>query len=214
MEADYSNATLDDTLEMALFAAMIGKRHCLPGKVVSFDSVTQTILAEPMISAESTDGSRVPLPTVADVPIFQLGGGDFVITANPAAGDPCLLLVADRALDNWFETNENRVPADFRQNDLSDCLAFVGFRPLPLKIGGWMEGITIRKVDGSQYININNAGKVSIKATELDLTDTPKLTASSTEAVFKEVTVGGVKYSTHKHQENGDGGGITNAPQN
>lgn len=213
MEADFNNASLDDTIEMALFAALIGKRHCLPGRVASFDSVSQTIVAEPMISAETEDGQRVPLPPVADVPLFQLGGGSFVITLEPKAGDPCLLLVSDRAIDAWYETGENRAPADFRQNDLSDCFALVGFRPKPLAITSWMEGVTIRKVDGSQFININNAGKVSIKATSVDLLDTPTLTAPNTSATFKEATIGGIKFGTHKHKENGDGGGITDGPQ-
>ncbi|MFJ1118000.1 hypothetical protein, partial [Bacillus thuringiensis] len=98
--------------------------------------------------------------------------------------------------------------------DLSDCFCLVGFRPKPLKITNWMEGVTIRKVDGSHYININNAGKVSIKATAVDLLDTPTLNAPNTVAKFKEVDIGGVKMSKHRHQENGDGGGITNGPQN
>lgn len=210
---DFKTATLDEALEAALFAAAIGKRHCLPGRVMSFDKDTQTITAEPMISAERPDGSMLRLPPIADAPLFQLGGGLFVITVEPKENDPCLLLVADRCIDNWYETAENNVPGDFRQNDLSDCFVLVGFRPRPMKITNWMEGITIRKVDGSHYININNSGKVSVKATELDLTSTPTLTAPNTSATFKEATIGGIKFGTHKHKENGDGGGITDGPQ-
>lgn len=211
---DYNTATLDEAIEAALFAAMIGKRHCLPGRIVSFNSKLQTVVVEPMVSAENEDGSMRPLPPAADVPLFQLGGGDFVITLEPKKGDPCLLLVADRCIDVWYELAENAIPGDFRQNDLSDCFCLVGFRPKPLKITNWMEGVTIRKVDGSHFININNAGKVSIKAIAVDLLDTPTLNAPNTEAKFKEVNIGGVKMSKHRHQENGDGGGITNGPQN
>lgn len=236
MDADYSNATLDSAIEMAMFAAFVGKRHCLPGKVVSFDSDTQTIIAEPMICAEGDDGSKIPLPPVADVPVFQLGGGEFIITTNPAAGDPCLLLVADRAIDDWFETNESRVPADFRQNDLSDCLALVGFRTKPLAIQSWMPGITIRKVDGSYYINIADDGKVTVKALSLlvdsensEFTGNVKIdkdlyvqggttfignvNGGGATATFKDATIAGITYSGHRHKENGDGGGVTDAPQ-
>lgn len=230
MEADFNNASLDDSIEMALFAAMIGKRHCLPGRVVSFDKDSQTIVAEPMISSEDNDGNRVPLPPVADVPLFQLGGGNFVITLNPKEGDPCLLLVSDRAIDSWFETGENRVPADFRQNDLSDCLAFVGFRPKPMAITKWMTGLTIRMVDGSYYINMDDSGNVTVKS--------PKFTVDAPESVFtgnvtinkvttfngnvnginitanfKDATIAGISYRGHRHKENGDGGGITDGPQ-
>lgn len=236
MDADYNNATLDNAIEMALFAALIGKRHCVPGKVVSFNSAEQTIIAEPMICAEGSDGAKIPLPPVADVPLFQLGGGEFIITVNPKAGDPCLLLVSDRAIDDWFETNESRIPADYRQNDLSDCFAFVGFRPKPLLIKNWMQGITIRKVDGSHYINIADDGKTTIKALSLlvdaensEFTGNVKIDkdlyvqggttfignvdGGGATARFKDATIADITYSGHRHKENGDGGGVTDAPQ-
>ncbi|MFJ1118015.1 Gp138 family membrane-puncturing spike protein, partial [Bacillus thuringiensis] len=67
-----------------------------------------------MVSAENEDGSMRQLPPAADVPLFQLGGGDFVITLEPKKGDPCLLLVADRCIDVWYELAENAIPGDFR----------------------------------------------------------------------------------------------------
>lgn len=211
---DYNTATLNEAIESALFASMIGKRHCLPGRIMSFDSASQTVRVEPMISAESQDGSAVPLPPAVDVPLFQLGGGDFIITLEPKQGDPCLLLVADRCIDVWYELAENNIPGDFRQNDLSDCFCLVGFRPKPLAIGNWMEGVTIRKVDGSHYININNAGKVSIQATEVDLLNTPTLNAPNTEAHFKDMFWGNIKASSHKHTGVETGGGTSGGPTN
>ena len=215
MEADFNNATLDDALEDALFSYMLAKRHCLPGKVSAFDPVTQTITAEVMVSSETETGERVPLPPVGDVPILQLGGGGYNITFNPAPGDHCILLVADRCIDGWFETGENRVPDDFRQNDLSDCIAIVGLFPKVSSIPNLQEGVTIRKTDGSYFININNAGKVSIKATEVDLTTTPTLTASNTPATFKEVIWGGgIKATTHKHTGVEKGSDTSGTPTN
>lgn len=236
MEADFNNATLDDAIEMALFAAMIGKRHCIPGRVASFDEDTQTIIAEPMISGEAEDGQRVPLPPVADVPILQLGGDDFVLTFNPTAGDPCLLLVSDRCIDAWYETGENRVPADFRQNDLSDCLAIVGFRPKPMAIKNWMEGVTLRKVDGSYYVNIDKAGNVNIKALKLNViaensefsgnvkimkdlyvqggtTFIGDVNGSNAIARFKDAVIANITYSGHRHGGVQTGSGTSAGPQ-
>lgn len=236
MEADFNNATLDDAIEMALFAAMIGKRHCVPARVASFDSVTQTVIAEPMISAEGNDGQRVPLPPVADVPILQLGGGEFVITFNPVVGDPCLLLVSDRCIDGWFETGENRIPSDFRQNDLSDCLAIVGFRPKPMAIKNWMSGCTIRKVDGSYYINLADNGNVTVKALKLlvdsensEFTGNVKIgktlyvtggttfigdvNGANAIARFKDAVIANITYSGHRHGGVETGGGTSAGPQ-
>ena len=236
MDSDFNNATLDDTIEQALFAAMIGKRHCVPGRVASFDKDTQTIVAEPMICAEGQNGQRVPLPPVADVPILQLGGGDFVLTFNPVLGDPCLLLVSDRCIDAWYETGENRIPADFRQNDLSDCLAIVGFRPKPMAIKNWMEGVTIRKVDGSYYINIANNGNVTVKALKLlvdaensEFTGNVKIdktlyvqggttfigdvNGSNAIARFKDAVIANITYSGHRHGGVQTGSGSSAGPQ-
>lgn len=236
MEADFNNATLDDAIEMALFAAFIGKRHVVPARVASFDSVTQTIIAEPMISAESQDGKRVPLPPVADVPILQLGGDDFVLTFNPTVGDPCLLLVSDRCIDGWYETGENRIPADFRQNDLSDSLAIVGFRPKPMAIQNCMEGVTLRKVDGSYYINIDKAGNVNVKALKLNViaensefsgnvkigktlyvtggtTFIGDVNGSNAIARFKDAVIANITYSGHRHGGVQTGSGTSAGPQ-
>lgn len=236
MQADFNNATLDQAIDDALFAALVGKRHVVPARVASFDVDTQTIIAEPMICLEDKDGNPIEISPVADVPILQLGGGDYVITFNPRAGDSCLLLVSDRCIDDWYETNEKRVPGDFRQNELSDSLAIVGFRTKPQAIKNILAGVTIRTVDGSNYININN-GTITLKSVTKVLLDTPTVettkamivgttllvkggstfqgdvNGSSANATFKDATIANIKYSGHKHKENGEGGGITDGPQ-
>lgn len=228
MEADYQNATLDQAIDDAIFSALLGKRHVVPARVSSFDVDTQTIIAEPMIAIEDNDGNPIEISPVADVPILQLGGGDFVITFNPVAGDPCLLLVSDRCIDDWHETNEKRIPADFRQNEISDSLAIVGFRTKPQAIKNILPGVTIRTIDGTDYVNLNN-GTLTLKTATKVLIDTPNaeftgnvqidknlhvvggttfdgdVDGGSAKATFSDATIAGHAIGSHVHTNGNDG---------
>ena len=70
-------------------------------------------------------------PVLSDVPVFFPGSRDSAITWPVSAGDECLLVFADSAIDGWFESGEAEAPASERRHDLSDAFAFVGFRSRP-----------------------------------------------------------------------------------
>ena len=46
------------------------------------------------------------------------------------AGDPCLVLFADRSIDAWYSTGSESAPTSPRCHDLSDGIAFVGINSL------------------------------------------------------------------------------------
>ena len=93
--------------------------HCaLPGKVISFDTDSQTAIIQPAIRT----GSDVDLPLLRDVPVFM------PVPFEIHEGDACLVIFADRDIDAWFETGEAEVPPSGRMHSLSDGFAFVGFR--------------------------------------------------------------------------------------
>ena len=93
--------------------------HCaLPGKVVSFDADSQTVVIQPAVRT----GSDVDLPLLRDVPVFM------PVPIEVHEGDACLVIFADRDIDAWFESGEAEVPPSSRMHSLSDGFAFVGFR--------------------------------------------------------------------------------------
>ncbi len=93
--------------------------HCaLPGKVVSFDADSQTVVIQPAVRT----GSDVDLPLLLDVPVFM------PVPIEVHEGDACLVIFADRDIDAWFESGEAEVPPSSRMHSLSDGFAFVGFR--------------------------------------------------------------------------------------
>ncbi len=94
--------------------------HCaLPGNVVSYDGECRTVDVQPGIRGK--DGT--PMPLLRGVPVFFMGREDFV----PREGDRCLVIFADRCIDEWLETGEPSVPGSDRKHDLSDGFAFVGW---------------------------------------------------------------------------------------
>lgn len=112
----------------------------MPGIVKSFDAGTQTAKVQPAIKRIWVDDGAVALPECVDVPVFFPGGGGFVLTFPVTAGDGCLLVFAERAIDYWWEKGGVQEPSEVRMHDLSDAFAFVGMRPKPQKISDFKTG--------------------------------------------------------------------------
>lgn len=129
---DDLRATVRDMLKMV--------HTGLPGRVVSFNATLQTAKVQPSIKrlwiVDDGEDEAIALPECVDVPVHFPGGGGYVLTFPVAAGDYCLLVFAERAIDFWWEKGGVQVPSEERMHDLSDAFAFVGFRPKPGVTGG------------------------------------------------------------------------------
>jgi hypothetical protein len=128
--------TFPDLLEN--FRKDLGYRlYChLPGEIVDFNRTKLTATVKVALKrvipdyAAETGSQQAGYPTLVDCPVFVLTGGAGSIGADPVAGDPCLIAVADRNIDAWFQNGGQQAPLSPRAHDLSDSLVFVGFRPL------------------------------------------------------------------------------------
>lgn len=110
------------------------------GEIVAFDAAKQTARVQlsirrvvynkpqPLGAGLQLDPEFVDYPVLVDVPVFVNSGGGAVATLPVAAGDSCLVLFADRDVDNWFEAGGTAAPNSARLHDLSDGFALVGFR--------------------------------------------------------------------------------------
>lgn len=123
------------------WAAML--RCAIPGRVVSFDSVKQTCVVQPLIqeivllpppatTQNSTPGSTQNIPTAVtikplqDVPIIMMRVPGWSITFPITQGTDCLLIFADTCIDGWWQNGEISPPFDRRRHDLSDAFALFG----------------------------------------------------------------------------------------
>lgn len=136
---------------------------CLPGIIASFDPDTQTASVQPAIKRIFTEKGPLNLPVCVDVPVAFPGGGDFFLTFPVKAGDECILLFSERAIDNWHASGGTQTPAEYRLHDLSDGIAIVGLNSQPHKLAALqMTGAELRTRSRSTYIRLED-GTIYIK---------------------------------------------------
>ncbi|HGM7194108.1 TPA: Gp138 family membrane-puncturing spike protein [Serratia marcescens] len=139
-------------------------RVAMPGIIQSFDAgaVTATIQPAVKASVRQSDGalSSVALPLLVDVPVVFPRGGGVTLTFPVAAGDECLVVVADRCIDYWWQNGGVQEPVDQRRHHLADAFAMVGPQSQAKKISGISTSAAqFRSDDGSTYLEIDPATK-------------------------------------------------------
>lgn len=109
----------------------------LPGEVVSYDGATQSALVQPSPRGrrrvpDSAELVAFDLPQVADVPVLwpSWAGGTAGVVGVLQPGDPVLLVICDRSIDEWKQAvDAPYTPRDVRRCNLSDAMCFPGGRP-------------------------------------------------------------------------------------
>ena len=99
------------------------------GRIIEFDSTTQTCTVELMQIKQFNEGYYTPAP-ITQVPLIIYGAGNGHITLPNPVGTYCLLLFLDRNIDNFMETGEQYVPETSRMHDFTDCVALTTFTTL------------------------------------------------------------------------------------
>lgn len=149
------------TLDTVKQAVNMGLRVAMPGRVLSFDPDSQTVSVQPEIQQLLADGSGEDLPPLSDVPAYCMRGGAFVVTMPIKEGDRCLVIFGDRSIDEWLESGAHAPPADYRQHDLSDGFALVGYSPRPQAIPDYNpDAAELRNLDGTQYVRLAPDGSI------------------------------------------------------
>lgn len=133
---------------------------CLPGIVAGFDAETQTAQVRPAIKRVFAEVGPVDLPACVDVPVCFPAGGDFVLTFPVAAGDECLLVFSERAIDFWWEKGGVQLPSEYRLHDYSDAFALVGVSSKARKLSGGVStsAVQLRSRGGDVIFHADNDG--------------------------------------------------------
>ena len=102
-----------------------GIHTAIPGKIVSFDPATSQAVVTPTMLYRKPDGSTIPYPDVAGVPVYFPQGNTQQVSISYAVkpGDGCLLISAEQALDYWMYGMETDSDIRF---DLTNSIAIVG----------------------------------------------------------------------------------------
>jgi len=140
-----------------IFASL---KCAIPGIIDSFNAITQTATIK--VAMQATVGTEVKdYPLLVDCPVVVMGGWGAYITFPIHAGDTCLVLFSDRALDNWYATGNVVPPAQQRQHSLADGIALVGIHNLANPIENYSADAAEFRFAGGK-VRITNDGQINL----------------------------------------------------
>lgn len=198
---------------------------CMPGTILSYDASSQMASVQPSLNRQQPDGREEKMPVVNNVPVVWPRSGGASMTFPVKPGDGCLLLFAERSLDEWKSSGGEVTPRDARRADLSDAVALMGF----VHFGGGggpsdaveikMGGSTVTMKDGEVTMD---APTVNIKAPSTNIEGNVSVTGNFTVqgggGGAVNITSGTLLHNgvnignTHKHSGITPGGGNTGNP--
>lgn len=145
-------------------------RTAVPGVVRAFDPETQTATVQVAVAYAYLDPDAVeevqryiPRP-ITNCPVIFPQGGGFSLRFPLEPGDDCLILVAERSIDEWAATgNAGVTPRDLRRFDLSDALVLPAPRPAARPLEDFRDdAVELRHDASGRSFRIRDDGKIAI----------------------------------------------------
>jgi hypothetical protein len=150
--------TLAEVIGDAIDFRLRNTHVMLPGKVLDYDSGSQTATVMPLLKSPVLDRygfvQTISKPPISHVPVVFPGGGGFRLTFPIQANDTVSLIFSDQSLDVWKSYGGEVDPIDLRIHDIGDCVAFPGLHP---------DNAAWTSVDGS-HVQIGQDGSSPLAA--------------------------------------------------
>ena len=126
---DKSQVDINDMMLISQDAIMSRLNCHNIGKIIEYDSTTQTCTVQLMQLKQFANSYIEPVP-ITNVPLIIYGAGNAFITLPDPVGSTCLLMFLDRNSDNFMQTGEMYTPETTRTHDFTDCIAITTFSTL------------------------------------------------------------------------------------
>jgi hypothetical protein len=131
-----SETQLAEVIRLAMDRSNAKVRTAFPAKVTAFNPDNgPTASVQPAVQGAFWDVDLeepvfFEFPEITNCPVHYPAGGGFQITYPLEPGDDCLVLVAERSIDEWMGTgNASNTPRMLRRFDLSDAIVIPGLAP-------------------------------------------------------------------------------------
>lgn len=128
------------------------KHFCLPAKIETYDFSNQKASVKPLIKRLYKDDTVLSLPIIHNVPVIQYTSGVAGLTIPIKLGASCLLIFAERSLENWLSTGGEVDAGDPRKSDLTDAIAIIGLNSFNINSLATNNEDVILQNDGSTII--------------------------------------------------------------
>ena len=186
MMEEQQRLTLTKVIQEAIKGSLIDLHTATVAKVTAVTGTT--ISCKPVVS-RNVGGVKKDLPVFTKVPVVTLQGGTCYTLYPVSVGDYCLLIFAERCLDNWKAGIDNELPPEYRMHDYSDGFALVGVNPTATAKPIPTEGIV-------QVGNMLHTGNLTIAG---NLIMTGNLAVTGNIVCTGTMTVAGLEFAAHVH---------------
>lgn len=183
-----------------------GVDDMLPARVISYDREKNIAQVQPLVAMLTTNNEIVSRARVASVPVFQIGGGNFLLNFNILPGDLGWIKANDRDISLFLQSFNEQAPNTARQHSFQDAVFF------PHVMTGYdidsadSQNCVLQNMDGSVKISLG-ADKITIKAPHVVI-ESNDVQINGTSLKHNTKNVG----STHQHSGVQSGGSNTGAP--
>lgn len=225
----------EEALRAALDGWQVGVWTAFPGIIDEVNLQNMTVSVTPAIKEYDTDEDgntkQVTITQLVNVPITYQSAGGYSMTFPIAKGDECLVIIANRCIDGWWQSGGIQGQIEFRMHDLSDGFAIVGPRSQARLIPNISTtDVQLRNDAGTTFIGINPAGDIRMKSPTQITLDAPLTTITGAiaagdgvggpyNAIFAgsitatgNVTGNSISLDSHTHTGVQPGSGNTGGP--
>lgn len=190
--ADFSDTTSDiGRTEFIVRQVMNRMATATLVLVKAVDADARTVDVQPMVAQIDGAGKAVPHGTINKLPYFELRGGNSAVLLTPVVGDIGLAVFCHSDTSSVRKNRKPSNPGSRRRFDWADGVylgGLLGMAPTQ-SIALDDAGITITAAAGKKVTIVSD--------TETRITGPVRVTGAAT--FDGEVTIGGLAFSTHKH---------------
>lgn len=136
---------------------------CLPAKVMAVNADRTRVQVLPLIQMVTTLGERVGRAQLMEIPVFQAGGGGFVLSFPVKAGDLGWIKATDRDISLFLQSYAEVPPNTKRRHVFSDAWF----------IPDVMHGFTVADPDAAVLQSVDGTVSVALKTDGITLSVGP-----------------------------------------
>lgn len=184
----------------------------LPARVIAYDRARNRATVHPIIMIGTTDGQKVSRAQIADVPVLQIGAGDFLLAFPVKPGDLGWIKASDRDISLFMQGLDEEWPNTERMHSFQDGL-FIPDRMRDWSLAGEdSDRVVLTSADGATRIALGPE-TVAITASAAVTITAPLTTVTGDLKVTGSITDGAnIVLGTHRHTGVATGGGTSAGP--
>lgn len=184
--------------------AMMGADTLVQVQAVNASGVepTGTVDVLPLVMQQDGNGTPTPQPVIHNVPYLRIQGGTSAVICDPVVGDIGGIIICGRDISRVKSTKKQSPPGSFRMHDMADAVY----------VGGFLNTAPQQYVQFTdQGITIVTPNKLTIQASEVDITGPVKVAGSITAT--GDVQGNGISLDNHIHGGVQSGESTTGNPE-